>query len=66
MYEKRGADVIYMVYRCDSCGAIFLEPYTYEVRENLDGENGIETRAVEACPYCGEEWFTEVEDAESG
>lgn len=56
-----------MVYKCESCGAIFFEPYIYEVRENLDGENGIETRTVAECPSCGEEWFEEVEDdAESG
>lgn len=53
-----------MVYKCESCGAIFFEPYTYEVKENLDGENGIETRTVEACPYCGEEFFEELEETE--
>ena len=56
-----------MVYKCEACGAIFFEPYTYQVRENLDGENGIETRTVAECPFCGEEWFTEVDDdAKSG
>ena len=35
-----------MVYKCEACHAIFFEPYTYQVRENLDGENGIETRTV--------------------
>lgn len=55
-----------MVYKCEACGAIFFEPYTYEVKENLDGENGIETRTVEACPYCGEEFFEEMEEGEDG
>lgn len=48
-----------MVYKCEACRAIFFEPYIYQVRENLDGENGIETRTVEACPFCGEEFFEE-------
>lgn len=54
-----------MVYKCQSCHAIFFEPYTYQVRENLDGENGYEVRTVEECPYCGELWFEEVEDDEA-
>lgn len=41
-----------MVYKCEACHAIFFEPYTYQVRENLDGENGIETRTVAECPFC--------------
>ena len=48
-----------MVYKCEACHAIFFEPYTYEVKENLDGENGIETRTVAECPFCGEEFFEE-------
>lgn len=48
-----------MVYKCQSCQAIFFEPYTYQVRENLDGENGCEVRTIEKCPYCGEEFFEE-------
>lgn len=55
-----------MVYKCEACHAIFFEPYTYQVRENLDGENGIETRTVAECPYCGEEWFEEMEETEDG
>lgn len=56
-----------MIYQCESCHAKFSIPYTYPVRENLDGENGIETRTVAECPFCGEEFFEEVEDdAESG
>lgn len=51
-----------MAYKCETCGAIFSEPYTYTERENLDGECGIETRYVEVCPWCGEEWFEEDED----
>lgn len=56
---ESGEVVIYMVYKCEACHAIFFEPYTYQVRENLDGENGIETRTVAECPYCGEEFFKE-------
>lgn len=52
-----------MTYKCSCCGTIFTEPFTYTERENLDGERGIETRTVAACPYCGEEDFEEEEDA---
>ena len=56
-----------MSWRCLICGVRFDEPVVRVYRENLDGENGIETRTVAECRYCGEEWFTEVEDdAESG
>ncbi len=56
-----------MMYQCESCHAIFTEPYTYMERENLDGENGWYYAERAVCPYCGEEWFEEVEDdAESG
>lgn len=51
-----------MKYQCIACGAIFDEPSRYPLRENLDGENGWETRTVESCPWCGEEWFREVEE----
>lgn len=63
---ESGEVVIYMVYKCEACHAIFFEPYTYQVRENLDGENGIETRTVAECPFCGEEWFEEMEETEDG
>lgn len=56
-----------MMYQCESCHAIFTEPDTYMERENLDGENGWYYAERAVCPYCGEEWFTEVgDDAESG
>lgn len=48
-----------MTYLCNRCGAIIYEPRTVTSRENLDGENGIETRTVAECPYCGEEFFEE-------
>lgn len=51
------------MYRCESCGAIFADPRRVVLRENLDGERGYETRAVESCPWCGEEWLEEAEDA---
>lgn len=49
-----------MMYKCEACGALFDEPSVYPTRENLDGENGWETRTAESCPWCGEEWFREV------
>lgn len=42
-----------MIYRCLCCNATFSEPYTRVELENLDGENGWETRCVETCPWCG-------------
>ena len=53
------------MYKCDSCGAEFDEPRTYIERENLDGERGIFYAQRAVCPYCGEEWFEEVEDEEA-
>lgn len=50
------------MYRCECCGARFDEPSRYPLRENLDGERGYETRIAESCPWCGDEWFEEVED----
>lgn len=41
------------MYKCCHCRAIFTEPCVYTERENLDGENGWETRYVETCPWCG-------------
>lgn len=52
------------MYRCVACGALFDEPSVYPTRENLDGERGVETRTVESCPWCGDEWFEEVGDEE--
>ena len=51
-----------MTYLCSCCGAIIYEPRAVTSCENLDGENGVETRTVAECPFCGEEWFEEVED----
>ena len=55
-----------MMYQCESCHAIFTEPYTYTERENLDGENGWYYAERAVCPYCGEEWFEEMEETEDG
>ena len=57
-----------MVYKCEACGAIFFEPDTYQVRENLDGENGVEWRTDLHCPECGAEemYFEELEETEDG
>lgn len=48
------------MFSCEACGALFDEPSIYPMRENLDGENGWETRIEAACPWCGEEWVKEV------
>lgn len=53
-----------MVYKCEACRAVFFEPFTYQAQENLDGESGLEVRTVSQCPYCGEEWFEEVNEDE--
>lgn len=57
-----------MMYQCESCHAIFTEPYTYTERENLDGENGVEWRTDLFCPECGAEemYFEEWEETEDG
>lgn len=54
-----------MMYKCENCGALFTEPFSCIERENLDGENGIYYAQRETCPYCGEEWFTETNEAEN-
>lgn len=51
-----------MMFQCECCHAIFTEPRLVCFRQNLDGENGIETVYEENCPWCGEEWFREVEE----
>ena len=33
-------------------------------RENLDGENGIFYAQYAVCPYCGEDWFSEIPEEE--
>ena len=55
-----------MMYQCESCHAIFTEPYTYMERDNLDGENGWYYAERAVCPYCGEEFFEELEETEDG
>lgn len=47
---------------CESCGADFEHPTIYCGQENLDGERGYYRRFVQVCPFCGEEWITEVSD----
>ena len=48
------------MFRCDWCGALFDEPDTRRVTENLDGENGWWTHTEEYCPRCGSQ---DVEEA---
>lgn len=48
-------------YVCDVCGADFTEPYRYTYKQNLDGENGIETVLELLCPYCGSDEIGEEE-----
>ena len=52
------------MYRCDSCHADFDEPDIRFERENLDGENGIFYAQYAVCPYCGEDWFSEIPEEE--
>ena len=47
------------MFRCDWCGALFDEPDTRRVTENLDGENGWWTHTEEYCPNCGSQDFEE-------
>jgi hypothetical protein len=47
---------------CESCGADFEHPAIYRERENLDGEHGYYWHETLVCPFCGEEWITEVKD----
>lgn len=46
--------------RCDWCGALFDEPDTRRITENLDGENGWWTHTEEYCPRCGSQDFEEA------
>ena len=48
------------MYKCSICGTIFDEPISHKYIENLDGENGIETRLEELCPICGAPYFDEI------
>lgn len=49
---------------CEACGADFEHPDIYREQENLDGERGYYWRETPVCPFCGEEWITEVKDEE--
>lgn len=53
-----------MSWRCRICGVRFDAPVIRERKENLDGENGWETRREERCPKCGGDDFEEDEDSE--
>lgn len=53
-----------MIYRCTCCHLIFDEPDVLRRRENLDGERGYYWHETLVCPFCGEEWITEVKDEE--
>nr|DAR58275.1 MAG TPA: MqsA [Caudoviricetes sp.] len=50
-----------MRYRCYTCGKRFRKPEIVTVRENLDGENGWETRHEAQCPKCGGDDFEEAD-----
>ena len=52
------------MYRCDSCHADFDEPAIRFERENLDGENGIFYAQYAVCPYCAEDWSSEIPEEE--
>ena len=47
---------------CLICGVRFDAPVVCVTKENLDGENGWETRRDYLCPVCGESYIEEVED----
>lgn len=53
-----------MRYRCYTCGKRFRKPKIVTVRENLDDENGWETRREERCPQCGGDDIEEDADSE--
>jgi ssDNA-binding Zn-finger/Zn-ribbon topoisomerase 1 len=48
------------VYICNNCGQA-AEPIIKTTRENLDGENGIETRTTAFCPQCGSQDLIQAE-----
>lgn len=49
-------------WRCLICGVRFDTPVACVTKENLDGENGWETRIDYLCPVCGEDYMEETED----
>lgn len=51
-----------MSWRCLICGVKFDAPVVCVTKENLDGENGWETRIDHICPVCGEDYMEEAED----
>lgn len=56
-----------MSWQCLICGVKFDTPAVCVAKENLDGENGWETRIDYLCPVCGEDYMEEItneQDAE--
>lgn len=53
-----------MMWRCRICGVRFDTPVVCVTKENLDGENGWETRIEHICPVCGEEGYMEETEDE--
>lgn len=51
-----------MSWQCRICGVRFDGPAVRVYRENLDGENGWETRIDYLCPVCGESYMEEDDD----
>ena len=50
------------MFKCNSCGKIFDEPYNYSVEESRGEYWGIpctETMYYSECPHCGEDDFVE-------
>lgn len=67
-YDKEGWEDFYRqiadgaaapTFVCDACGATFSVPDKHCYRENLDGEQGIETVWEDRCPHCGSEEIRE-------
>lgn len=54
-----------MSWRCRICGVRFDALAIRERKENLDGENGWETRREYLCPVCGEDYMEETEDEQN-
>lgn len=51
-------------YKCGSCGAVFDDPYIYEIDEDMNGEGAWYTWTIFKCPYCYSDavWEYEEED----
>lgn len=52
------------MFKCNICGASFVEPVTDIYREDMDGEQHYQTFYVDCCPNCGSEEIDEYEEDE--